>query len=159
MVRREGLVGLSLLILLCLGAVTAKTPYLVVEGDEQILLGLPLSENPNWTVRWNHSVTGIVVSDYYRWNGRQMLLTGTHTPSFDAGLGHIPGRGRQVSDGHHGYFVLAIDEAVAGNAYVLRVGSARVDHRIIHAGHVYSLSKLAPNTRVIIEIQVLEFEK
>ena len=152
MFKRERLIGLSLFLSLCSG-VDAQVPKLIVRDGEQVLINVSLSEDPNWIMRWNHSVTGIVVSDYYRFEDAQMLLTDTHTPSFDAGLGHIPGRGKQVSDGQNGYFILDIDEAVAGGAYALRVGSSRVNHRIIHAGQLYSLSELAPNKRVIIEIQ------
>ena len=130
----------------------AQTPYLTVSKNMTILLELSLSPTPSWILRWNHSVTGVTVSDYYRWDGGEMLLTDSHTPAFDAGLGHIPGRGQQVGDGQHGYFILDIDEPVTGNAYVLRVGSERVDHRIVHAGRTYSISDLAANERVRIEV-------
>lgn len=130
----------------------AQTAHLrVVEGDT-MLLDISLATDASWIMRWNHSVTGITVSDYYRWDGEHLLLTDSHTPSFDAGLGHIPGRGRQVSDGQHGYFILGINEGVPANAYLLRVGSARVNHRIVHAGQTYSLSELAANRRVKIEV-------
>ena len=51
-----------------------------------------------------------------------MVLTYAHLPDFAAGLDHIPGRGRQVSDGAGGYWIDDIDEPVPGNAYVLRPG-------------------------------------
>jgi hypothetical protein len=54
-----------------------------------------------------------------------MVLVRAHLPDFAAGLDHIPGRGRQVSDGQGGYWILDIDEPVPGNAYVLRPGRAR----------------------------------
>jgi hypothetical protein len=60
-----------------------------------------------------------------------MVLVRSRLPDFAAGLGHIPGRGRQVSDGDGGYWILDIDEPVPGDAYVLRPGaSAPVDHRL-----------------------------
>lgn len=120
--------------------------------DGTLLLELPLTRDPEWIIRWNHSVTGILVSDYYRLEGEQMLLTQSHAPAFDAGLGHIPGRGRVESDDRHGYWVREIDEPVPGNAYYLRIGSSRVDHRIIHAGKTYSLSQLAAGQRVRLEV-------
>lgn len=81
-----------------------------------------------------------------------MILVHSHTPSFDAGLGHIPGRGRQVSDGYGGYFIYDINEAVANNSYVLRAGSMKVNHRIEYQGQSYSLSELAEHERVVIKV-------
>lgn len=81
-----------------------------------------------------------------------MLLTATHTPAFDAGLGHIPGRGRLESDGEGGYWIRGIDEPVAGNAYLMRVGSLQVNHRIVHDDVSYSLSEQAAGKRVVVEV-------
>lgn len=103
-------------------------------------------------MRWNHSVTGITVSDYYYWDGETMRLTDSHTPAFDAGLGHIPGRGTLVSDDQNGYWILNINEAVPENTYLLRVGPERVNHRIVHNGTIYSLSEVAANERVRIGV-------
>lgn len=131
----------------------AQAAYLLVQTQEgSSLLELPLAQTPTWILRWNHSVTGVTVSDYYYWNGSEMLLTDSHTPAFDAGLGHIPDRGTLTSDGFNGYFILGIDEAVPNNAYALRVGSLSVNHRIEHAGNTYSLSEHAANTRVVIQV-------
>ncbi len=129
-------------------------PWLVIRdngGTE--LLALPLTDWPRWILRWNHSVTGIRVSDHYAFREGSMMLTASHTPAFDAGLGHIPGRGRQVSDGAGGYWILDLDEPVPGNAYLLRVGPMRVNHRIWHAGRTYSLSELAADSRVKISVE------
>lgn len=125
---------------------------LVLDKQGHTLLTISLASDSNWVVRWNHSVTGIEVSDYYQLRGGVMYLIATHTPSFDAGLGHIPGRGSLESDAQHGYWIRGIDEAVVGNAYRLRVGPKRVDHRIVHAGHTYSLSDLAADQPVTIEV-------
>ncbi len=128
-------------------------PHLhVLDQQGEVLLSISLADDPTWIIRWNHSVTGIVVSDYYEFREDTMYLNASHTPSFDAGLGHIPGRGRLESDGQHGYWIRDIDEAVSGNAYRLRVGPKRVDHRIIHAGRSYSLSDLAADQPVTIEV-------
>ncbi len=109
-------------------------------------------QSNQWIVRWNHSVTGITVSDYYYWDGQNMLLTDSHTPAFDACLGHIPGRGTLLSDGQNGYYIFDIDEHVPNNSYALRVGSLKVNHRIIHNGNTYSLSEVAERQRVIISV-------
>lgn len=129
-------------------------PKLVVRAaDGRELLSFPLARDPSWVLAWNHSVTGILVRDFYRYEDGRMLLTDSHTPAFDAGLGHIPGRGRLESDGAGGYWIRDIDEPVPGNRYWLRVGSERVDHRIVHAGRTASLSALAAGDRVRLAIE------
>ncbi len=126
---------------------------LVVTDDAgEVLLELPLDTVPTWEVRWNHSVAGFEVRDRYRLEGGRMLLQDTYAPDFAAGLGQIPGRGRLESDPRGGYWIRAIDEPVAGNRYALRVGSARVDHRLVHAGKSYSLSKVAAGERVTLAV-------
>lgn len=122
----------------------------LVEGD--VIARLPLDETPTWIVRWNHSVTGVEVSDYYGYIEGRMVLMQSHTPAFDAGLGHIPGRGRLESDGHGGYWIRGIDEPVPGNAYRLRVGPPAVDHRIVHGDRVISLSEIAAGRAVTIRV-------
>lgn len=139
--------------------VSAQKAYLIFsDSQDNVLYKLDLNSSPNspnsaqWIVRWNHSVTGVVVSDYYYWDGQNIVLTDSHTPAFDAGLGHIPGRGKQVSDGQNGYFILGINERVPNNTYALRVGSLKVNHRIIHDGQSYSLSEVAERQRIVIKV-------
>ena len=81
-----------------------------------------------------------------------MVLVQSHLPDFAAGLGHIPGRGRQVSDGQGGYFIRDINEPVRGNAYILRPGLPPVDHRLQVGETVVSLSAVAPRERVRIAL-------
>lgn len=119
-------------------------------GD--ILFRISLATVDTWILRWNHSVTGVEVSDHYAFVKGSMVLTSSHTPAFDAGLGHIPGRGTLESDGAGGYWIRDIDEAVPGNAYWLRAGSAGVDHRIVHDGLTYSLSAFAAGERVSLRV-------
>ena len=135
--------------------VCAQTAFLEIKTDDgNLLYELALTRSSQWIMRWNHSVTGITVSDYYYWDGATLLLTDSHTPAFDAGLGHIPGRGVLQSDKERGYWITNINEPVPGNAYILRVGSSAVDHRIVHGNVSYSLSEVAANMRVRIEVVV-----
>ena len=133
----------------------ALAQHLVVSVWETgtVLLELDLAQDPTWEVWWNHSVAGFLVRDLYRYEDGKMLLTATHTPDFAAGLGHIPGRGILESDGRGGYWIRAIDEAVPGNRYLLRVGARRVDHRIVYAGKAYSLSAQAAGERVVVAVE------
>ena len=92
------------------------------------------------------------MSDCYENRDGRMVLVQSHLPDFAAGLGHIPGRGEQVSDGQGGYFILNIDEAVPGDAYILRPGLGPVDHRLQVGDTVVSLSAAAPRERVRIAL-------
>lgn len=84
-----------------------------------------------WSILWTHSVDGYEVEDIYENRAGRLTLVRSHLPDFGAGLDHILGRGRQVSDGQGGYWIEDIDEAVPGNAYVLRTGRASVNHRLL----------------------------
>lgn len=105
-----------------------------------------------WCVLWHHSVKGFEVSDCYQNRDGQMVLVWSHLPDFAAGLDHIPGRGRQVSDGAGGYLILGIDEPVPGNAYVLRPGAGIVDHRLSMGDRQVSLSAVAAHERLTIAL-------
>ena len=120
------------------------------DGTEIARLDMP--EGGSWCILWNHSVQGFPVTDCYENRAGRMVLVRSHQPDFAAGLGHIPGRGRQVSDGSGGYWIYDIDEPVPGNAYVLRPGRGAVDHRIQTGATVVSLSRIAPRARVRIEL-------
>ena len=144
---------MPLLLLFAFAAAQAGPPLLrILDEAGRPLLEIDLGTDPGFIMHWNHSVTGILVSDYFRIEGERLLLGQSHTPAFDAGLGHIPGRGQLESDGADGYWIRGIDEPMPGNAFVLRVGSAAVDHRIEHGGTIHSLSALAAGRRVRIEV-------
>lgn len=126
----------------------------VLGADGERLISLPMPEGEGWCLEWNHSVEGFPVLDCYRHREGRMVLERSHLPDFAAGLDHIPGRGRQVSDGNGGYWIEAIDEPVPGNAYRLRVGSMRVDHRLVIDDTRVSLSSLAANQRVTVRLSL-----
>jgi hypothetical protein len=135
------------------GAIAAEKALLeVLDDDGETLVSLPMPEGEPWCLEWNHSVEGFPVLDCYRHLDGRMVLERSHLPDFAAGLDHIPGRGRQVSDGEGGYWIEHIDEPVPGNAYRLRVGAMRVDHRLVIDGNRVSLSRLAENRRVTIRL-------
>lgn len=77
-----------------------------------------------------------------------MVPTWSHLPDFAAGLDHVPGCGRQVSDRRGCHLLLDIDEPVPGNAFVLKPGSGAVDNRLKQGDRVVSLSSVAPGKRV-----------
>ncbi|TKT76975.1 DUF1850 domain-containing protein [Aquamicrobium sp. LC103] len=114
--------------------------------------GAPIArvEADEWCIAWNHSVAGFEVRDCYALRDGRMVLEHSHQPDFAAGLGHIPGRGTQRSDGAGGYRIEGIGEAVPGNCYRLRVGSASVDHRLVAGDTNISLTALAAGESVAI---------
>ena len=145
------------LITLSLTSLGTANSYLAVTNETgEVLLELDLTQTPTWSIRWNHSVTGILVEDYYALQNGHMILTQSHTPDFAAGLGYIQGRGRLESDASQGYWIRDINEPVPGDRYALRVGSLAVDHRIVQGNRVYSLSERAAGERVYLEIRQRE---
>jgi hypothetical protein len=125
-----------------------------VTADGRRVATLAVPRGRGWCLHWNHSVTGDPVVDCYVNDGGRMTLSHAIQPDFAAGLGHFPGRGvfRAGPDGT--YLIDAIDEPVPGNAYVLRVGSAAVDHRLIaDDGRIAPLSAVAAGKRVILRLR------
>ncbi|MBF9041041.1 DUF1850 domain-containing protein [Rhodobacterales bacterium LSUCC0387] len=118
----------------------------------KVLAEIDLSDRAEWCVLWRHSVKGFEVQDCYEMQNGQMVLVWSHLPDFAAGLDHIIGRGRQISDGQGGYIIEDINEPVAGNAYILRPGSMAVDHRIQAGATEISLSRMAEHQRVRIAL-------
>lgn len=149
---RGGLSALLLLPLLMLPGNANAGMLTATLADGTEIARLPVPAGTGWCVLWHHSVRGFEVSDCYENRDGQMVLVRAHLPDFAAGLDHIPGRGRQVSDGRGGYWILDINEAVPGGAYVLRPGSAGVDHRLRVGDREISLSAVAPRARVTIAL-------
>lgn len=144
--------GLAALLLLLACPAAGAGELIATREDGTEIARLPVAEGAGWCVLWHHSVKGFEVADCYENRGGAMVLVSAHLPDFAAGLDHIPGRGRQVSDGQGGYFILDIDEAVPGNAYVLRPGAGSVDHRLQVGDRIVSLSAVAARERVRIEL-------
>lgn len=140
----------ALLLSFGLPAISGTVTVRVIDGPE--IGRFPVPDGAGWCVLWNHSVQGFEVADCYENRGGRMVLVRSRQPDFAAGLGHIPGRGRQVSDGEGGYVIEGLDEPVPGNAYVLRPGRASVNHRIVAGETVIPLSAAAPRERVRIEL-------
>jgi len=144
--------GLSALLLLSAFSAAAAGELVATAEDGTEIARLAVPDGGGWCVLWNHSVQGFPVTDCYENRAGRMVLVRSRQPDFAAGLGHIPGRGRQVSDGQGGYWILGIDEPVPGDAYVLRPGAGPVDHRLQVGDRVVSLSAAAARQRVRIEL-------
>ena len=152
--RALGPAALLLCLLIPVSGLAAAEGWLEVHADDgRLIASLPMPEGEAWCLEWNHSVAGFPVQDCYRHREGRMVLERSHLPDFAAGLDHIPGRGRQVSDGEGGYWIEEIDEPVPGNRYHLRVGSPEVNHRLLHEGRRLSLSDRAAGERVTIHLR------
>ena len=123
----------------------------LADGSSE-LARLPIADGAGWCVLWRHSVAGFEVADCYENRGGAMVLVSSRQPDFAAGLGHIPGRGVQRSDGAGGYVIEGIDEPVPGAAYV-RPGGPAVDHRVATDHATVSISALAPRARVRLSLE------
>ncbi len=149
---RTSLAGGSLaLLLLTAPAGAADLVARLDDGTE--IARLRLLEGSGWCVLWRHSVQGFEVEDCYEDRNGRMVLVRSHQPDFAAGLGHIPGRGRQVSDDAGGYWILDIEEPVPGDEYALRPGTMAVDHRLRTEHAEVSLSACAAHQRVWIALE------
>jgi hypothetical protein len=145
--------GLAALLLLLSTLTAVSAGELVATRDDGTEIArLPVPEGAGWCVLWNHSVQGFPVADCYENRDGHMVLVRSRQPDFAAGLGHIPGRGRQVADGAGGYWILDIDEPVPGDAYVLRPGAGPVDPNLQVGDTVVSLSQVAARQRVRIAL-------
>jgi len=133
-------------------APTAAGSLTAVTDAGETVARLAVPDGGRWCVLWRHSVAVFEVADCYRNAGGTMVLERSHLPDFAAGLDHIPGRGRQVSDGRGGYWIEDIDEPVPGNSYLLRVGGPGVDHRLSTGGTIVSLTERAAGARVTLTL-------
>ena len=149
---RGGPAALLLSAVLCAPAPAGAEVLVATRESGAEIARFEVPEGGEWCVLWNHSVQGFPVTDCYENRGGRMVLVRSRQPDFAAGLGHIPGRGRQVSDGAGGYWILDIDEPVPGDAYVLRPGAGPVDHRLQVGDAVVSLSAAAARQRVRIAL-------
>ncbi|WP_301585169.1 DUF1850 domain-containing protein [Halomonas alkaliantarctica] len=133
----------------------ASMRLVIVTEEGATLVNQAVPNGGRWCIQWKHSVAHFTVLDCYRNVAGVMQLERSHQPDFAAGLGHVFGRGVQVSDGEGGYWINAINEPVANNRYVLRVGSPAVNHQVVWPGDErpsVSLSEVAAGQRVILQL-------
>jgi hypothetical protein len=92
------------------------------------------------------------VADCFENRAGQFVLTRAFLHDFAAGLGEVAGRGRLTPATGGGYWIEDIDEPLPGNHLSLRIGSARVAHRLDTTGASLPLSELAPGARAILSL-------
>jgi hypothetical protein len=125
-----------------------------VTAAGEVLLRVPLGDDPTWEIAWIHSVAGSWIRDAFAWRDATMRLTDQRTPLIDiAGLGHIPGRGELRDDGEGGYWIAGIDERLAGDVHRFVIGSVHAPSTLLHGGRAYELSATHPGVRARIEVR------
>lgn len=142
-------------VLLCTGVVAKSEPasyHLEARRiDQQLIIQVPLPDN-SWCMHWHHSVAGFLVQDCYKTDRGELLLYSSHQPDFAAGLGHFTGRGVQRNDPRGGYIIDEINEPVPDNSYWIRVGSNKVNHRIVTTDIDFNLSTVAAGELINIRL-------
>lgn len=148
--------GLWLGCCLLLPTAVAATPFslsVYSQASDEPIATVPLGAEGEWCLHWQHSVAEFLVRDCFRVDAQgQMLLHESHQPDNAAGLDYIQGRGELVNDGNGGYIIQNIDEPVSANRLRLRVGSMRVDHRLVTQHQSVSLSERVPGESVEIRL-------
>lgn len=147
--------GAALFICLALAAAPAQSETtLVIETPQGAVLGeLGFDEGQEICLSWAHSVTGGAVRDCFESRRGEMVLTRSYLHDFAAGLGEIAGRGTLIPAEDGGYWINGIDEALADNRLVLRIGAPRVGHVLHSVKQSLDLSAIAPGARVTLRLE------
>ena len=136
------------LLLLSTTAGAGVTPRLMVRSFESraTLLDLPVSYGQDITIRYVHSVDRSPVFEVFTATREYgLVLKETYFRMFGAGMGHWQGHGRVVqADG----WIRIVDINRPIGPFVLRIGSAGVDHTLISTDWEINLSGIAPGRRV-----------
>ncbi|MBM9593961.1 DUF1850 domain-containing protein [Roseitranquillus sediminis] len=133
-------------------ASAATADVLSVETEGATLVSVEVADGAEWCLKWQHSVTGGDVADCFRNDGGTMILDRSFLHDFAAGLGTIAGRGWMRTAEGGGYWIEDMDEPVAENRLILRVGRGSVDHRLVVAGDVHDLTAMAAGERVSLRL-------
>lgn len=124
-------------------------PMLQVVGRAgSVLAELPFPTQGDICLSWAHSVTGGAVADCFGAEDRRLILRRSYLHDYAAGLGEVVGRGRVTPADGGGYWIVGIDEVLPADGLPLRVGPARVGHRLTNGVAEVDLSALAANQRV-----------
>ena len=124
----------------------------VVTKDGDPLVAMPF-DGGEICLTWAHSVTGGAVADCFAAQDERLILVRSYLHDYAAGLGEVAGRGRVVPAERGGYWIVGIDEMLPVNGLPLRVGPARVGHKLTGTAGVIDLSALAANSLVTLRVR------
>lgn len=120
--------------------------HVTLVADNTPVLVLPMAPGEHFTLHYFHSVEHAPI-----WEIHSMDKTGAifieeeRYEKFGAGMGKMPGVGRMVTKGNHEAIV---DMHMPVGNFVLRVGSAGVNHTIIWRDRQFNLSEKIPHRAV-----------
>jgi len=123
-----------------------------VTQDGHIVAELPF-DGGEICLTWAHSVSGGAVADCFAARDGRLVLVGSFLHDYAAGLGEVANRGRVIPAEGGGYWIVEIDEPMPPDGLPLRVGPARVGHKLTGAAGVIDLSAIAENTRVTLRVR------
>jgi hypothetical protein len=145
--------ALFLLVPTTLPAAAAEVFLRVTDAAGSEIVAAEMERDTRWCLVWTHSVKGFEVEDCFRQDAGVLMLERSHQPDFAAGLGDIPGRGRVVTDGAGGYWIEGIDAVLPGDALPIRIGTARVNHRLRIGEREWNLSERAAGARALVRLE------
>jgi hypothetical protein len=141
-------------VVLSCGPAPAEEVWLrVTDAAGAEIVAAAMDRETRWCLVWTHSVKGFEITDCFRQDSGVLMLERSHQPDFAAGLGDIPGRGRVVSDGAGGYWIEGIDAVLPGDALPIRIGTARVNHRLRIGEREWNLSERAAGARAVVRLE------
>jgi hypothetical protein len=138
--------GLALIILALAwlpgGLELSVTP---VKGGGPLLV-LPLEPGERFTLHYYHSVENAPIWEEHSLDkAGRIYIEEERYLKFGAGMGKMPGVGKMVTKGP---YEAIVDMHMPTGDFVLRVGSAGVDHTILWRGTASNLSAVAPHQAV-----------
>ena len=122
-------------------------PVLSVIVQNSEIVRVPMPDQSEICLHWSHSVTGGAVADCFVNRAGTLVLDRAYLHDFAAGLGEVAGRGTLTPAPQGGSWIIDMAEPLPDNQLTLRIGPARVGHRLEAAGQTVALSDLSPNTR------------
>ena len=113
-----------------------------VQGGPPLLV-LPLDVGERFTLQYYHSVENAPIWEEHSLDEKgRIYVEEERYVKFGAGMGHTPGYGRMVQ--RRRYEVIEDMHRPTGD-FILRVGSAGVDHTVVWRGCRRNLSLVAPH--------------
>ncbi len=108
---------------------------------------LPLNPGEPFTMHYYHSVENAPIWEVHTLdNAGDIFIEEERYLKFGAGMGKMPGVGRMVKKGP---YEAIVDMHMPTDDFILRVGSAGVDHTLIWRGTQTNLSDMAPHHAVL----------
>lgn len=116
-----------------------------VKGDRPLLV-IPLNVGERFTIRYYHSVENAPIWETHSVDKEgRIYIEEERYLKFGAGMGHMPGFGHMV---HRAPYEVIENMHMPTGDFILRIGSAGVNHTIIWRGRERNLSAVAPHVAV-----------